>query len=92
MLRETRNHCIRDDVFSIRSWWAKEMLWGSDRIVNTQGVHQPIENKGDKFLLWRESGSSTPGFSVVYEGPSLAYCEKGPETGVMTQAGKDLQA
>lgn len=52
--------------FSIRSRWAKEMSWGSDRIVNTQGVHQPIENKGDKFLLWRESGSSTPGFSVKF--------------------------
>lgn len=51
MLRETRNHCIRDDVFSIRSRWVKEMLWGSDRIINTQGVHQPIENKGDKLLL-----------------------------------------
>lgn len=51
MLRETRNHCISDDVFSIRSRWVKEMLWGSDRIINTQGVHQPIENKGDKLLL-----------------------------------------
>lgn len=28
----------------------------------------------------------------VYEGPSLAYCEKGSEAGVMAQAGKDLQA
>lgn len=51
MLRETQNHCIRDDVFSRRSPWAKEMLWGSDHIINTQGVHQPIENKGDKLLL-----------------------------------------